>query len=79
MNRTLFALIGFYVLFQLLQFLHTYYGTQYIMENNMAHFKSYYDYLQEKPLYAFYSSVIVYLKYLIFGMLIFVKTKLSSN
>jgi len=78
-NYTLFSLIGFYVLFQLLQFLYTFYGTQYIMENHMDSLGKYYDYIKEKPFYETYSSLMLYVKYLIFGILIFIKTRTLTN
>ncbi|MBQ0769616.1 MAG: hypothetical protein KBT58_10005 [Bizionia sp.] len=78
-HQTLFAIIGFYFLFQLLQFLYTFYGTQIIMENYMENLGNYYDYLEEKPLYRTYSSLLIYIKYLIFGLLVYIKTKTTTN
>lgn len=75
-NRTLFAFIGFYILFQLLQFLYTLYGTQIVMQNYIERFGNYSDFLKENPLYQTYGSLLIYLKYLIFGLLVYVKQKL---
>lgn len=79
--KTFILTIALYFLFQILQFIYTYYGTPFIIDNYNTRFLSYYDYFNKKPLYQSYSSFMVYVIYVVFGIIVFykIKQKLNSN
>ncbi|TVZ49866.1 hypothetical protein [Olleya sp. Hel_I_94] len=70
--------IGFFVI-QILQFLYSYFGTDYVIENHNEKFRDFYGYLRENSMLGFYSSLIGICKYLMFGIIILIGKKTVAN
>lgn len=72
-NKFLIVSIGAFFLVQIIQFLYTFYGTDYVISNYHQSFESYYNYLKENIYLNVYSSFMPFLKHLIFVVFIFLK------
>ncbi|MCK7591179.1 hypothetical protein M0G43_11385 [Subsaxibacter sp. CAU 1640] len=78
-KKALVISIATYFLINVFQFIYTFYGTQYIMEKSMENMSDYYDYLKENPLYRTCNSIVVYIEYIIFGLIVFFKMKEENS
>lgn len=78
--RKLFILlvVAFFVI-QILQFLHSYFGTSYVIENHNEKFIAFYDYLRENHIFGFYGSLFGTSKYILFGIIILMERKRSAT
>lgn len=73
---TLFVV--FFVI-QIFQFLYSYFGTDYVIENHNENFREFYGFLRENSVLGFYSSLIGICKYLMFGIIILIGGKTVVN
>jgi len=71
----LFFFIGFFAT-QILQFLYSYYGTDYILIHNSEKFGDYIDCITKDSFYGIASSLISLLKTLIFGIILLILKKI---
>ena len=70
--------VVFFVI-QIFQFLYSYFGTDYVIENHNENFREFYGFLRENSVLGFYSSLIGICKYLMFGIIILIGGKTVVN
>ena len=73
--KTIIIVIIILVLAQLFQFLVTFYGFDFILENYSAEFDKYYNGESKKGIYGTYYAIFEYLKYLSIGIIVFINIK----
>lgn len=70
-RKLFFISVGIFVLSQVLQTLYTIFGSEYIIQKYMVYYIQYFDVINAAPALNTYNSLLILLKYLIFGILIY--------
>ncbi|WP_339836889.1 hypothetical protein [uncultured Flavobacterium sp.] len=76
--KSLIIAIIILILAQLFQFLVTFYGFDFILENYSVESDKYYDSENNKAIYGIYYVIFEYLKYISIGIIVFVNIKKSN-